>query len=101
MLLTISEHFLTRDKNPILINKYANWDYFNLLLENTSERSIPLKAIDHLEVYNFNIAIQDTVWNSTPIIKRKLKGLNYPKENSDMIDEKRKLRRRCHQTRAP
>jgi hypothetical protein len=40
-------------------------------------------------------------WDSTPAIKRKLKGLNFPKEIKDLITEKCKLRRKWHQSTNP
>jgi hypothetical protein len=49
----------------------------------------------------FTTAIQEAAWNSTPAIKRKLKGLNFPKEIKDLITEKGKLRRKWHQSRNP
>ena len=103
ILLTISDHIITKDLNPVLINNYTDWDYFNFLLENNINLSVPLKTIDQLEneVQQFTTAIQNAAWKSTPTLKRKLRGLNYPKEIKDMIVEKRKLRRRWHQSRAP
>jgi hypothetical protein len=49
----------------------------------------------------FMTAIQEAAWNSTPIIKTKLKGLNFPIEIRNRIAEKRKLRRKWHQSRYP
>jgi hypothetical protein len=46
-------------------------------------------------------AIQEAAWNSTPVIKTKLNGLNFPKEIRNLITEKRKLRRKWHQSRNP
>jgi hypothetical protein len=49
----------------------------------------------------FTTAIQEAAWNSTPVIKTKLKGLNFPKEIRNLIDEKRTLRRKWYQPRNP
>jgi hypothetical protein len=49
----------------------------------------------------FTTAIQKAAWNCTPVIKTKLKGLNFPKEIRNLIAEKRKLRRKWHQSRNP
>jgi hypothetical protein len=46
-------------------------------------------------------AIQEAAWNSTPVIKTKLKGLNFPKEIRNLIAEKCKLGRKWHQSRNP
>ena len=45
--------------------------------------------------------IQSAAWSSTPELKQKLFKKNYPAEIGELISEKRKLRRRWHQTRAP
>jgi hypothetical protein len=49
----------------------------------------------------FTTATQEAAWDSTPAIKRKLKGINFPQEIEDLINEKRKLRRKWHQSRNP
>lgn len=103
ILLTICDRMIERPQSPVLINNRTNWNHFNNLLENNINLRVSLKTVTELEqeVYEFTVAIQDAAWKSTPIIKRKLKGLNFPKEIRDKIAEKRKLRKRWHQTRAP
>jgi hypothetical protein len=49
----------------------------------------------------FTTAIEEATWDSTPDIKRKLKGLNFPREIKDLTTEKRKFRRKFHQSRHP
>lgn len=49
ILLTIDEYIITKDQNPVLINKYSDWDYFNFLLKNSINMCIPHKTIDQLE----------------------------------------------------
>jgi hypothetical protein len=70
-----------------------DWDYFSFLLETKIDLSVPLKTFDQLEdeLYYFTTAIHETALNSTPNLKRKLRGLNFPKEIREMITEKRKL----------
>jgi RNA polymerase-interacting CarD/CdnL/TRCF family regulator len=83
----------------------TDWDCFNHLLESNINLSVPLKTADQLEreLNAFTTAIQEVVWNSTPVIKTKLKCLNFQKEIRNLIAEKRKLRRRrkWHQSRNP
>jgi hypothetical protein len=78
-------------------------DYFNYLLENNINLSVPLKTADQLErePNAFTTAIQKAAWNSTPVIKTKLKGLYFPKEIRNLIAEKRKHIRKWHQSRNP
>jgi hypothetical protein len=101
--LTISDKIITKDHNPVLTNKHTDWDYFNHLLKSNINLSVPLKTADQLEweLNAFTTAIQEAAWNSTPVIKTKLKGLNFPKEIRNFIAEKRKLRRKWHQSRNP
>jgi RNA polymerase-interacting CarD/CdnL/TRCF family regulator len=81
----------------------TDWDYFNHLLESKINLTVPLKTADHLEreLNAFTTAIQEAAWNSTPVIKTKLKGLNFPKEIRNLIAENRELRRKWHQSRNP
>jgi hypothetical protein len=100
--LTISDKIITKDQNPST-NKHTDWDYFNHLLESNINLTVPLKTADQLEREQnvFTTAIQEAAWNSTPVIKTKLKGLNFPKEIRNFITEKRKLRRKWHPSRNP
>jgi hypothetical protein len=45
ILLTITEYVITEAQNPILINKYLDWDYFNFLLETKIDLSVPQKQL--------------------------------------------------------
>lgn len=53
------------------------------------------------EVEKFINDIQSSAWENTPCIKRKLKGNNYPAEIVDLLKDKRKARKKWHQTRNP
>jgi hypothetical protein len=79
-----------KNQNPVLTNKHTDWDCFNYLLECNINLSVSLKTTDQLEkeLNTFTTAIQEAACNSTPAIKRKLKGLNFPKEIKDLITEK-------------
>ena len=63
----------------------------------------PLRNGEQLDrkVEKLLVGNQQSAWENTPEIKRKIKGNNYPKEIRDLIAEKRKARRRWHQTRDP
>jgi hypothetical protein len=83
--------------------KRTNWDYFNCLLESNINLSVSLKTADQLEreLNAFIAAIQEAAWNSTPVIKTKLKGHNFPKETRNHIAQQSKLTRKWHQSRNP
>jgi hypothetical protein len=51
------------------------------------------------ELNAFTTAIQEAAWNSTPVIKIKLRSLNVPKEIRNLIAENRKLRRKWRQSK--
>jgi hypothetical protein len=73
--------YLAKDHTPILTNKHTDWDYFNYLLESNINLSVPLKTAHQLErkLNAFMTAIHEAAWNSTPVIKTKLKGFNFQK----------------------
>ena len=91
-----------KEQNPTLINKYTDWGHFNHLLDNDINLMVPLKAKNQLEkeLNAFTVAIQEAAQNSTAVIKTKLKGYNYPKEIRVLMSEKRKLRRKWHQSKS-
>jgi hypothetical protein len=62
-------------------NKHKDWDFFKYLLECNINLSVSFKTTDQLEkeFNTFTTAIEEAAWDSTPAIKRKLKGLNFPK----------------------
>lgn len=101
--LTVSDQVIIKENNPTLVNKYTDWNHFKNILEANINLSVPLKTIDQLEeeVDKLTRDIQNAAWSSTPEIRRKTAGMNYPKEIKELLAVKRKLRRRWHQTRAP
>jgi hypothetical protein len=92
-----------KDQNPVLTNKHTDWDYFRYFLESNVNLSVPLKPADQLEreLNAFTTAIQEGTWNSTCVIKTKLKGFNFLKEIRNLIAEECKLRRKWHHSRNP
>lgn len=103
IVLTISEHIIKKENNPTLINNLTDWQSFKTDLEEKINLAVPLQNIQQLdeEVQLYVKHIQEAAWDNTPIIKRKTEGNNYPREIRDLISEKRKLRRKWHQSRAP
>jgi hypothetical protein len=73
------------------------------LLKSSINLSVPLKTTDQLEreLNAFTTAIEEAAWNSTPVIKTKLICRNFPKGIRSLIAEKRKHRRKWHQSRNP
>jgi hypothetical protein len=80
-----------KNQNPVLSNKHTDWDCFNYLLECNINLSLLLKTTDQLEkeLNTFTTAIRGAAWDSTTAIKRKLKGLNFPKAIKNLITEER------------
>lgn len=81
MYLAISRKIIMKVDNSTLGTKLTDSNSYNFL-ENYIKLSVPLKKIDQLqkEINTFAIAINEEAWNSAPVIERKLKGLNIPKE---------------------
>jgi len=69
-------------------------------LEEKINLIVPLRNEEQLdrEVEKFLVDIQQSAWENTPEIKRRIKRNNYRKEIRDLIAEKRKARRRWQQT---
>lgn len=102
ILLTSSEHIIKKENSPTLSNKFTNWEKFKTILEGKINLSVPLKTVNQLdyEIDKFNRDIQQSAWASTPELKRNIKGNNYPEEIREIIREKRRARKKWHQTRA-
>lgn len=103
ILLTTSEEIIQKETPPRLVNRRTDWDSFRIELEASINLSVPLKTKEQLEaeVELLTKQIQVAAWNNTPPIPTRTEGKNYPKEIRNLIAEKRKLRRKWHQTRFP
>lgn len=101
--LTLSENIVQKENNPVLVNKHTDWISFKQIHEEKMNLNIPLRTEEDLEkeVEKFNKDIQTTAWECTPVIKRHLKGCNYPQVIRELVAEKRKARRKWFQSRAP
>jgi len=99
----LSEDIIRKENNPVLVNRRTDWENFRQSLEEKINLMVPLRNEEQLdrEVEKFLVDIQQSAWENTPESKRRTKGNNYPKEIRDLIAEKRKARRRWHQTRDP
>lgn len=103
ILLTLSDTIIQKENAPRLTNRLTDWQSFRVNLENAINLSVSLRTTEQLdeEIELLVTNIQQAAWNNTPPIIQRTKGNNYPKEIRDLISEKRKLRRKWHQTRAP
>lgn len=103
VLLTMSENIIKKENNPVLVNRFTDWDNFKTSLEAKINLLVPLENTQQLEkeAEQFVQNVQQAAWENTPAIQRRIKGNNYPKEIKELIMEKRKLRKRWQQTRAP
>jgi len=92
ILLTLSESIIQKENNPVLVNRHTDWKSFRQSLEDKINLIVPLRNEEQLdrEVEKFLADIQQSAWENTMEIKRKIKGNNYPKEIRDLIVEKRK-----------
>ena len=103
VLINLTTNIIERVKQPTLSNKYTNWDKFKRLVETNLDLKVPLKNGENIAqaVEQFNQAIQQAAWNSSPIIRHdKEIGQAYPIIIKEKIAEKRKIRRQW-QRRTP
>ena len=103
ILLVLSENTIQTESNPVLVNRRTDWESFRQSLEEKINLTVPLRNEEQLdrEAEKLVADIQQAAWENTPEIKRRTKGNNYRTEIRDLITEKRKERRRWHQTRNP
>lgn len=103
ILLTLSDNIIEKEKHPVLINKHTDWESFQICLERKINLDVSLQSEEDLnfEVEKFITDIQQSAWDNTPVLNNKLKGHNYPKEIKVLLNQKRKARKKWHQTRDP
>jgi hypothetical protein len=103
VLLMLSENIIRKENNPALVNTQTDWESFKQCLGERINPSVPIQNEEQSddEVNTFIKYIQQVAWENTPELKRRIAGNNYPKEIRDLVAEKRKLRKRWQQTRAP
>jgi hypothetical protein len=103
ILLTLSDSIIKKEKTPALFNRLTDWQSFQIDLEKSVNLSVPLRTKEQIdeEVELLVKNIQKAAWNNSPTISTRTKGNNYPKEIRVLITEKRKLRRKWQQSRAP
>lgn len=104
VLLTISETIITKQPPISICNKHTNWENFKSDLENMITLHVPLKTKDQLEADAelFTKQIQTTAKSNTPELKIKPPHImNYPMEVKELIQEKRKARKKWQTTRNP
>lgn len=102
IIMTVSNAIITRQTPSVLTNRKTNWQEFRDELEGKIVLKVALKTSEQLEeeVIKFNKDIQQAAWNNTPIIQRKNTGFNYPKEIRDMVNMKRKARKKWQHIRS-
>lgn len=103
IILSLSDWVIQKPHRPVLANKHTNWDNFKVEVNQRVVLSTVLDTeedIDH-DLTELICNIQTAASNSTPAIRKRLKGINYPREILAAIKEKRKARKRWQATRAP
>lgn len=103
ILLTVSQNVIQKPPPATLTNNRTDWEAFQYKLEERIVLSVPLQTASQLdcEVEKLVNDIQQSAWDATPIIRRRVGGNNYPLEIRSLIKEKRRARRHWQQTRSP
>lgn len=103
IILTLSDEIIQKQHNPVLVNKKTDWNKFkteiNRHINLNDVLELPADVDHELEQLVYNI--QTVAWENTPVIPKKLEGLNYPREIVAIIKKKRAARRKWQQTRNP
>lgn len=102
IILTFFDHIVYKEDSPELTNKLTDWNIFQQYI-NAQLLPATLNTIEEIEnsVISFTETIQKAAWFSTPVLKKKQVGLNYPNYIKNLLSEKRRLRRTWQETRAP
>lgn len=96
---------LINKQGPIsLTSSSTNWRMFDQLIQQNLSTEIPLKTQQNIDsaVEDLTHVIQTAAWESTPFLnKREKYHYECSKKIREIINEKRKLRKKWMRTRAP
>ena len=103
IILTISENIIQKPHNQVLVNKRTDWSSFKTELTRETDLSTSIETPEVIETELNKLVnnIQMVDWDNTPVIIKKLHGINYPREIINLIREKRIARKKWQRTRAP
>lgn len=105
VILILSEKLIHNPEPARLTGRTTNWDGFRNEIEANVELSVPLTTPYELEVEidRFVEIVQLASWNNTPKPKKKPDkyGLRYPPEIRELVNQKRKARKKWQQIRSP
>lgn len=101
--LLINGYLTMEDKPPYLSNKFTDWNYFKLKIENEIDLFETIQSIEDIETESaeFTTIIQQAAWMSTPPTRTKLFQQTFPKEILELLSKKRKIRKKWQVTRYP
>lgn len=100
VIATFSVTAIHREQRERLSNRRTDWNAFSEYLDETANLKIKLKTaedIDSATFYATNL-IQEAAWRATPTETKSPYKNNVPLEIRLKLQEKRKQRRRLHQT---
>lgn len=105
VILTLSVKLVNNEEPARLTGKTTNWEDFRNEIEENVELSVPLTTPYELEVEvdRFVEVVQLASWNNTanPRKTPAKYGLRYSPEIKELVNEKRKARKKWQQSRAP
>lgn len=103
VILNLSEKVIKKQSRPSLVNNSTDWNRFSFELENLINLRVQIRNETQLdeEAELFVKNIQKAAWNNTK--QRTLSKVcsKYPREILEIVREKRRARRKWHQTRNP
>lgn len=96
VIMTLSDNIIQKPASPALINNKTNWSLFTTLLNEKINLQTPLKTKYDIEdeLDNLIDSIQSSAWESSPEIQKSTYTSTYPKEIRDLVNKKRKARKK-------
>lgn len=103
ILIDLDSKVILRNKPPVLTNNQTNWNIFRSALTEQISTNLPLKTEIQIEnaVQQLTTSIQKAGWSATPEQTLWKETINCSLSAKNMIEEKRKLRRKWQNTHAP
>lgn len=103
IIATISCFVVYKKVTPKLHNNKTNWEKYRTELEEEINLHVSLKSTDNINetLTMLNNKLKTAAQNATPVTKAGNETHNIPVEIKKLIAQKRKARKRWHQTHAP
>jgi hypothetical protein len=104
VIMTLSTEIIKKKQKPTLVSKSTDWKLFRERIDDLVKLKVRLKTTQDIDeqAERFVEIIKEAAKQATPITSEKpIHSVSYPLEVRQLVRERRKLRRKWHQTRLP